>query len=88
MIETLQQGHHLCHEALKQLSMAIYDWHEEDFARLVETLKQGKWGNQGKKWTDKEINDANFTSKFKERFDTYPPKRTHPESVIVHKLEV
>ena len=68
--------------------MSIYDWHEQDFADLVEALKAGKWGNKGKRWTDEEINEANFTSKFKERFDTYLRKKIHPEEVIIHKLQV
>ena len=32
IIETLIQGHHLCHEALKQLLMEICNWHKDNFA--------------------------------------------------------
>jgi hypothetical protein len=88
LVETLRQGHELYHEALQQLCLAIYDWHEDDFEALVKCLKQGLMGNGGEIWTDEEIEDQNMSSSFKKRFEDYLRKKIHQPETIRHKLQI
>ena len=78
IVESLRVGHKLYHKALRQLCQAIYDWDKEDFSELVRNLKQGLMGTDGKKWTDEEIDKANMTKSFKDRFGDYLKKKNSP----------
>ena len=80
----MRQGHELYLEALLQLCLAVYDWHEEVFNKLVKVLKEGKWRHGGKHWSDDENREANMTSDFKKRFKVYLRKKIHPAETIVH----
>ena len=88
IVESLRVGHELYHQSLRQLCQAIYDWDEGDFSELVRNLKQGLMGTDGKKWMDEEIDKANMTKSFKDRFGAYLKKKIHPPEIIEHKLQV
>ena len=84
IIRTLRQGHYQYHEALADLSMAVYQYHPVDYERLLGALRAGTIG--GKKRTSEEISKLQKTAEFKRKFQQHLRKIILPGNTIRLKL--
>ena len=86
IVKTLRTNHIDHKKAVWELMLCIYDLHEEDLAKVLKALKEGKMAQDGYKYTQEEIDEMKLNGKFKQRFYKYIRKRMLPGEVVADNL--
>ena len=86
IFKTLDTRSGLFWNCLVELQQCIYEYDETDLAGVIDALKQGNLSNDGRAYSDAEIEDLRRSKRWKQRYSQYLRKRIFKAPLIVHKL--
>ena len=86
VVDTLDPLSLVYWEVLVDLKDCFYRYAEADFRNLRECLLQGKFGREGVRMSDEEINNLRRSKRWKQRYDTYLRKEPRDEAVTCNML--
>lgn len=84
--ETLDNKCDLFFKGLVSLKSAVYAYHEQDYASLLECLKDGTFSNTGKKYSAAEIEQMWLSKRWKQRYNPFLRKCILPGAIIQQNL--
>jgi hypothetical protein len=86
MVDTLRSSHYLYWDAIIALKDAIYQYEQDDYMNLLNSLKTGTMAKDKHCYSDKEIKELRHSKKWKQRYAKYLRKRLHGALVIVQNI--